>query len=516
VTDSDKKRLYTVLGLFLLAIGALLPGFLPGKMPNWWPSDKINLGLDLKGGSYLMLDVQTKEAVKSQLNSIAVQAKRDLRREKAGVVRVKQTGDLGLAVTLVRDGGIPKVHKYFQDNYPSLARAEDSKSGRRTTINYTMPEDRARIIEGDSVDNAIETIRNRIDQTGVREPTIQKSGSKRIIVQLPDVTNIDAIKATIGSVAKLDFMLLPDVRSGGASPVGTVTRKVRNGGEIQLEDEVLMSGDVIKTANVDINPDTNETQVTLRLNSVGARLFDSITADNTGRNMAIVLDGVVQSSPVIRERISGGTASISGGFTPDEARQLAIVLRSGALPAPLEFLEERTVGASLGEDSIRKGIMSMLAGVGLVIVFIIIYYRKAGVLAVASLLINLTFLLGLLALLQATLTLPGIAGLILTVGMAVDANVIIFERIREELRAGATPAGAVEGGFSKAHWTIMDANITTFLTGLVLYWLGTGPIKGFAVTLCLGIFTSVFSALVVSYAFFKAFKVRDSAGELSI
>ncbi len=514
MTDSDKKRLYTVLGLFFLAIAALAPGFFPGKMPSWWPSDKINLGLDLKGGSYFVLDVQTAEAVKSQLNSIAVQAKRDLRKEKAGVVRVKQTGELGLAVTLVRDGGIPKVQKYFQENYPTLRRGQDSKSGRRTTMNYTMPADKAGTIESDSVDSAIETIRNRIDQTGVREPTIQKSGASRIIVQLPDVTNIDAIKSTIGSVAKLDFMLVANPGDPGGA--ATVTKKFRGGGEVQLEDEILMSGDVIKNANVSFSPDTNETEVTLRLNSVGARLFDSITADNVGRRLAIVLDGVVQSSPNINERISGGTASITGGFTADEARELAIVLRSGALPAPLEFLEERTVGASLGEDSIRKGVLSMLAGVGLVIIFIIIYYRKAGMLAVASLLINLTFLLALLALLQATLTLPGIAGLILTVGMAVDANVIIFERIREELRAGATPAGAVEGGFSKAHWTIMDANITTFLTGLVLYWLGTGPIKGFAVTLCLGILTSVFSALVVSYAFFRAFKVRDSQGELSI
>ena len=513
MNDAVKKRLGVVGALIVIALVILLPSFTKLNLPDWWPAEKIKLGLDLKGGSYLVLGVQTEEAVKSQLNSLAVQAKRELRKEKAGVVRIRQVGERGLEVTLLGERGVPKVDSFFTDNFKEIQKLSQEKAGRRVKLRYEMSQLRAEEVEKESVDNAIETIRNRVDQTGVAEPSIQKSGQTKIVVQLPDVTNIDTIKETIGSVAKLDFMLVADPRESGKP---TVRRKQRGGGDVILEDEVLMSGDVIDTASVFPDPQTNEISVQLKLNSIGARLFDAITAENVGRNMAIVLDGVVQSAPTIRERISGGTASITGGFTQQEARQLSIVLRSGALPAPLNFLEERTVGASLGEDSIRKGILSMLIGSVLVVFFVLFYYKKSGIIAVTSLVLNVVFLLSLLALLQATLTLPGIAGLILTIGMAVDANVIIYERIKEEIRAGATSRAAIEGGFMKAHWTIMDANITTFLTGMVLYWLGTGPIKGFAVTLCLGILTSLFSALFVSRVGFGFFKATNKNGELSI
>ena len=283
-----------------------------------------------------------------------------------------------------------------------------------------------------------------------------------------------------------------------------------------VEDEILMTGDVIQNANVDINPQTNEISVSLRFKPNGAKLFDRITSENIGRQLAIVLDGVVQSSPVIRDRISGGFANISGQFSTEEAHQLAIVLRSGALPAPLTFEEERTVGASLGADSISKGIYAMLIGAAAVMFFVIFYYKKAGVLAVTCLALNVLFLLTLLALLGATLTLPGLAGLALTVGMAVDANVIVYERMKEELRAGASARAASEAGFDRAHWTILDSNITTFITGLILYGFGTGPIKGFAVTLCLGIITTVFCALFVSKLGFEVLKLRKSDGALSI
>jgi preprotein translocase subunit SecD len=277
-----------------------------------------------------------------------------------------------------------------------------------------------------------------------------------------------------------------------------------------------MTGDAISGAAVEINPQTNEVAVSLKLNSVGASTFDKITADNVGKRLAVVLDNVVQSAPVIRSRISGGIAQITGSFSTEEARALAIVLRSGALPAPLTFEEERTVGASLGADSIRKGIYSTLIGTLVVVVFMVIYYRKSGLMAVVCLGLNFLLLMAALALLGATLTLPGIAGLALTIGMAVDANVIIYERIREELRAGSAPHASMLAGFSKAHWTILDANITTLLTGLILYNFGTGPIKGFAVTLCLGILSSLFAALFISRVGFEVFKLRDNKGSLSI
>ncbi|MCL4151835.1 UNVERIFIED_CONTAM: hypothetical protein GTU68_027239 [Idotea baltica] len=350
-------------------------------------------------------------------------------------------------------------------------------------------------IKQNAVLQAIETIRNRVDQYGVAEPTIQRTGDTRIMVQLPEITNISEVKETIGSVAKLEFRL---VANPNAPKDQTVTRKSRDGGEYVLEDEVAMG------------------EVSLKMNSMGKAIFGRVTRENIRRQLAIVLDGVVQSSPVIQSAITGGTAVISGSFTKEEAHRLAVVLRSGALPAPLTFEEERTVGASLGADSIRKGINSMLVGGLVVIAFIPLYYKKSGLLAVASLLTNVLFLLALLAMLQATLTLPGIAGLILTIGMAVDANVIIFERIREELRVGVSARAAVEAGFQKAHWTVLDANITTLLTGLILYGFGTGPIKGFAVTLCLGIITSVFSALVVARVGFATMELKGSKAELSI
>lgn len=515
MTTSQKKRLSFVVILILLSIVWIAPTFLKGKLPNWWPAKAIRLGLDLKGGSYLVLGVQTEEAVKSQLVTIASTIKSELRKEKIRVIRAKQVGERSVELVLLGNDKLDELDAYMRREYPELKKADSQPSERRVRVTYEMREQKALEVQRNSVDQAIETIRNRVDQYGVAEPTIQRSGETHIIVQLPDITDVDSVKKTIGSVAKLDFRLVVDPRAGTLE-TPPITLKRRDGGIERVEDNILMTGSLIDTAVVEINPGTNEIEVVLRLNPVGGKTFERITADNVGRQLAIILDGVVQSAPVIRERIGGGSAQITGGFTPDEAHRLAIVLRSGALPAPLNFLEERTVGASLGADSIRKGLISMLVGSALVMLFTVVYYRKAGVLAVFCLLLNFGFLLALLSLLGATLTLPGIAGLILTVGMAVDANVIIFERIREELRAGSTAKAASEAGFLKAHWTILDANITTLLTGLVLYGFGTGPIKGFAVTLCLGIITSVFSALFIGRLGFEVFKLRNRDGSLSI
>lgn len=514
MTSSQKNRSLLLIITLLITVVLLAPTvFKSENLPDWWPAGSIKLGLDLRGGSYLVLGVQTEEAVKSRLATIASEIKSELRKKKAGVIRARQIGAADIEITLLGDRGRQETEDYVRQNFSFLKLLDSKNESDTVKLSFRIDRAKAEEIKQSSVDQAIETIRNRVDQFGVAEPLIQKQGSERIMVQLPDVQDVSGVKKTIGSVAKLEFQLVSQDLSAA---VGTRSLPSRSGGNIRVEDEVLMTGDAIDNANVEINPSTNEIEVTLRLNSVGAKTFERITSENVQRQLAIILDGVVQSSPVIRDRIGGGTAVISGGFTPDEANKLSIVLRSGALPAPLTFEEERTVGASLGADSINKGIISTVIGTVIVIIFMIFYYRRSGILAVGCLILNMLFLLALLSLFGATLTLPGIAGLALTVGMAVDANVIIFERIKEELRTGASSLASIEAGFAKAHWTIMDSNITTLITGLILYGFGTGPIKGFAVTLCLGILTSVFSALFVAKLGFDLFKFQTKKNTLSI
>jgi len=519
VTSTVRNQLFILIGTIVLSLIWLAPTFAPlvlssnTALPKWWPAQKIRLGLDLRGGTYLVLGVKTEEAVKSQLNSMASAVKADLAKERIGVVKARASGERSLQITLLGEQGVDQLDAYVHKHFPDLTKGETTKDGERVQVSYAISEPKAIEIERNAVDQAIETVRNRVDQYGVAEPTIQRSGEKHIIVQLPDITDIEAVKKTIGSVAKLEFRLVADA----ANPQGESTPvKLRDGGTVQVEEEVAMTGDSIQTANVNVNPRTNEVEVMLQLNSVGAEIFDRITGDNVGRRLAIILDGVGQSAPRINDRISGGSAQITGSFTTEEAHRLAIVLRSGALPAPLTFEEQRTVGASLGSDSIHRGLYGSFIGAAGVVLFMIVYYRKSGALAVGCLALNMVWLLALLAMFGSTLTLPGIAGLALTVGMAVDSNIIIYERIREEIRAGATAKAAVDAGFDRAHWTILDANITTLLSGLVLYGFGTGPIKGFAVTLSIGIVTTVFAALFASRLGFRLFPMRKADGQLSI
>jgi preprotein translocase subunit SecD len=309
-------------------------------------------------------------------------------------------------------------------------------------------------------------------------------------------------------VAKLEFRLLP----AGAAP--TITLKDKKGVPVIVEDEILMTGDAVKDARVSTY--NGQVEVGLSLSSDGASLFRQITGSNVGRNLSIILDGTVYSSPRINEAIPGGNASISGGFTFQEAHELAVVLRAGALPAPLVALEERTVGPTLGAESIQKGIMAILMGAAFLLVFMSIYYKKAGVVAIVTLVLNLFFMLALLSAFGATLTLPGLAGLALTIGMAVDSNVLVFERIKEELRNGSTRDAAVEAGYDKAMSAIIDANITTLLTGVLLYYFGTGPIRGFAVTLSVGILTTIYCAAYVGRLMFEVLPLRSKGKEISI
>jgi preprotein translocase subunit SecD len=373
-----------------------------------------------------------------------------------------------------------------------------------------------RSIRDYAVDQSLETIRNRIDQFGVSEPAIQRRGQQDILVQLPGIQDPERAKEIIGKTAVLEFKLLEEGRSveeavkSGPPPGTQVLYGYAAKGEgaaaerlpYLLEARTLMTGEYITDARVRPASNLEGPYVELILNSAGARLFERITAENVKRRLAIILDNRVYSAPVIQERIGGGRASITGSFDMKEARDLAIVLRAGALRAPVEIIEERTVGPSLGRDSIRQGILSFVVGGSFVILFMVAYYKGAGLVADVALVFNVFFLLAILAGFKAVLTLPGIAGIVLTVGMAVDANVLINERIREEVRAGKSPRAAVEAGYDRALPAILDSNITTFLSGLILFQFGTGPIKGFAVTLCVGIITTVLSAVYLTRVYY--------------
>ena len=511
--NSQNKHVWIIGVLVAIAVIILAPTFIRSGLPAWWPSKPMKLGLDIRGGSYLILGVQTEEAVKSQLSSIAIEVRNELKKERVGLLKSRRSDDRSVEITLTSDKGMDRVDSYMNQNYPYMLRGDVQRGESNIVVGYKMREEKVLDIKKNTVIQAIETVRNRVDQYNVSEPTISRYADEQIMVQLPDVTDLSGVKETMGRVARLDFRLVADTNK----PLDeTIELKSRDGGTVRLDDEVLMTGAAVSRATVDVDSTTNSVEVNLELNETGRNTFDSITSNNINRQLAIILDNVVQSSPVIRDRISGGRAQITGRFSMDEAHRLAMVLRAGALPAPLTFEQQRTVGASLGADSINKGITASLVGSLVVILFMIAYYRKAGALAILTLTLNMLFLLAGLAVLGATLTLPGIAGLALTVGMAVDANVIIHERIREELKKGASIKAAIDAGFEKVHWTILDSNFTTLIAGIILYACGSGPIRGFAVTLSIGILSTIVAALYFSRVGFNVFKLRDSSGNLSI
>ncbi|MFQ5834664.1 MAG: protein translocase subunit SecD [bacterium] len=372
----------------------------------------------------------------------------------------------------------------------------------------------------DAVATGLEIIRNRIDQFGVGEPTITRQGDTKIVVDLPEIKNPQSAEALIGKTALLEFKLVDedgDINRAlkGDVPPGDEILYNSQGTPYLLKKETLLSGRAIKDARVEIGQ-WGQPYVALDFNAEGADKFAEITGKHVGERLAIILDDVIKSAPVIKTRITGGKAVIEGNFTIDEANELRIVLKSGALPVPFDTIQKTVIGPSLGRDSIRKGLLSGIIGMTCVLVFMGIYYKKAGLIADSALLLNLLFLLGALAALKATLTLPGIAGIILTIGLSIDANVIIFERIREELRGERAPRSAVDAGYDRALRTILDANITTLIVALVLFQFGTGPVKGFATTLSIGILISLFTAIVVTRVIFNLLLAGRPVSKLSI
>ncbi len=519
-----KTRLIIVLIVLIGALVSVTPS-LTGSLPGWWtkilPSKAVQLGLDLRGGMELLLEVQTDEAVNNSLSRIASDLKTTFKREKIRLKRAQTTGFNRLVVEVGRDKNRDEAMTLLRGEFPDALVTEESE----TKIVVSYPESEISRLRENAVVQAIETIRSRVDEFGVTEPTILRQGEDRILLQLPGIEDPQRAIALVKRTAVLKFMLVDEGASTNAVPPGDIvlygqdydsaTKQTQRTPYV-VEDRILLTGETIKDARVRYDSQYGQPYVSLTFDSVGARIFEQVTGDHVKERLAIVLDDSVYSAPVIQERISGGQASISGTFTPDEATDLAIVLRAGSLPAPVKILQKWTVSPSLGADSIRKGLMSIVFGFSLVIVFMVFYFRLSGLVANIALIMNLIIIMAVLALFQATLTLPGIAGIVLTIGMAVDANVLIFERIKEELRTGKTIRAAIDGGYGKALLTIVDANVTTLIAALVLFQFGTGQVKGFAVTLSVGVITSMFTAIFVSRVIFEAWLDNRTLDELSI
>lgn len=468
-------------------------------LPSWLPVRTVSLGLDLQGGSHLLLEVDVKAVLKERLNGLIDGARSELRQAQVGYTELAVDGD-ALAVT-VREG---MRADQARDILRKLDRELEITTGEngRLLARFTPQVIAERTKQ--AVEQSIEIVRRRIDETGTREPTIQRQGEDRILVQLPGIDDPERIKRLLGQTAKLTFRFVDetastaDAQAGRVPPGSEVLPSVDSaaGRFLVVKKRVMVSGDTL----TDAQPAFNDSRpvVTFRFDSVGAKRFGDATKDNVGRVFAIVLDDKVISAPVIREPILGGSGQISGSFTVQQASDLALLLRAGALPAPLNILEERTVGPGLGADSIYAGKMASLLGLAFVVLFMTAMYGRFGLYANVALIFNLALVMSSLSILQATLTLPGIAGIVLTMGMAVDANVLIYERIREELRMGRSLVSAIDVGFARANATIVDSNLTTLIAGILLFLFGSGPIRGFAVTLSLGIITSMFTAVMVA------------------
>lgn len=549
-----KLKLGFLLFMITLAVVTVVPSFY-ANTPSWWKTymapEGLRLGLDLQGGMHLVLRVNLQKAEENTLELAANDLKDTLAEESVTAVQTKSAAKDTIIFTLPNASAIDTVKELIADGFDEELNVQvDAKEGSFPRIILSLSEERREYIKNNAVAQSLEIIRNRIDQFGVAEPVIIRQGADEIVVQLPGIRDPERALKLLGDTAQLEFKIVAEsegvnidqliseaIESGQWSgkwqerdqvqelnrllssvlPANTsiyferlVDKQtgIERSQPILLENKVLMTGDMVKNAQVRIGGTFNEPYVSLDLTSRGGKIFGTLTENNVGRRMAIVLDGVVKSAPVIRERILGGSAQISGSFSHEEASDLAIVLRVGALPAPVDVIQNMTVGSSLGRDSIEKGLMSGIFGALLVLGFMIIYYRLSGVIANFALTLNILFLFSGLAVLNATLTLPGIAGIVLSIGMAVDANVLIFERMREEYALGKPVRSSIDGGFGKALWTIVDSQVTTLITAMALFLFGTGPIKGFAVTLSLGIIFNLFTALFCSRLVFDILAAR--------
>jgi protein-export membrane protein SecD len=461
---------------------------------NQFIKKKINLGLDLQGGSYLLLEINSDSLVKEKIQSKVIPIKKLLKENNINYTDFKiNEQNLSLSINnidkfdlLFKSRKNNLVNPYI-DNYRSFEL--EYKKINNNLIEIFFSKFGLLTINNSALKQSIEIVRRRIDDVGTKEPTILQRGEKRILVELPGLKDPERIKALLGKTAKLNFRLVADNNEFGIDELIS-----ENGEKLSISKRIIMSGENLVDAQPSIQNQNNEPTVSFTLDRLGAQKFGRATTDNVGKRLAIVLDGEIVSAPNINEPITSGNGMISGNFTFQEATDLALLLRSGALPTPLIVVEERTVGPDLGEDSIKSGIISLIVGFILVIIFMLYKYKVFGIIANIALIANLLMLIGVLTILEATLTLPGIAGIILTVGMAVDANVLIFERIREELKTEKSIIHAFDSGYTRAKITVLDANITTLIAAIILFAFGSGPVKGFAITLGIGIITTLFTA----------------------
>ena len=464
------------------------------KNDSLYIDKKINLGLDLQGGSYLLLEINSDTLVQEKIQDKVIPIKKLLKENSVNYSNFKiNNQSLSLDISDINKFDLlfysrtdNSVNPYI-DNYRSFEL--DYKNDTNNQIKISFSKFGLLTINNSALKQSIEIIRRRIDDVGTKEPTILQRGEKRILIELPGLKDPERIKALLGKTAQLNFRLVSKNSEFGIDKLIS-----ENGEKLNVSKRIIMSGENLIDAQPNINNQNNEPTVSFTLDRLGAQKFGRATTDNVGKRLAIVLDGEIVSAPSINEPITSGNGMISGNFSFQEATDLALLLRSGALPTPLLVVEERTVGPDLGEDSIKSGKISLIVGFILVILFMLYKYKVFGLIANMALIANLLMLIGILTILEATLTLPGIAGIILTVGMAVDANVLIFERIREELKTEKSIIHAFDTGYSKAKITVLDANITTLIAAVILFAFGSGPVKGFAITLGIGIITTLFTA----------------------
>jgi len=524
-------RITLISVLTAVSIIVLVPS-LTDKVPAGWKDKmpKINLGLDLQGGVFLRLAVDIDKAIENTILRYADDARAVCREKGLPILGFQKAGTDGFSLKFPPGDFGTRAIALLKDEFPSLDVSLGEVKPDGTTVTARLKPQEIQAIRTNAVVQGVETIRNRIDQFGVREPQIIGEGEDRIVVQLPGVKDQQRAIELVGKTALLEFKLVDDGVSVEEALKGNVPEDAQvlyqksvdpQTGRVTktpmvVKKRALLTGDTIKTAKVNFDDRQGGAHVSLSFDSRGAKVFDRVTAENVKRRLAIVLDDSVYSAPVIQERISGGEAQITGSFTPEEASDLAIVLRAGSLPAPVKVIQNISIGPSLGLDSIQKGIRAALIGALLVVVFMAVYYRFAGMVADFALVFNILFLLAGMAAFSATLTLPGIAGIILAIGMAVDSNVLIFERIREEIRAKKTVRAAIDAGYDKAFWTVVDSHVTTLITAVILFQFGTGPIKGFAVSLSLGVAINLFTALVCTKVVFDYLNAKKPMQALSI
>ena len=525
----SKFKSISILLICLIGVIFAFPNLLSqntvNDLPKIMPHKQINLGLDLRGGSHLLVEVQSSVRASERMDDLYDEIRIELRRNKIMLSDIAQSNN-HIKITLSDDGykgDLINIIESLSQNVRGqlgtgqLANELEIVEQIDGSILVSMTEEAISDLLRRSVDQSIEIIRRRIDELGTKEPTIQRQGESRILIQVPGLDDPKRLKDLLGTTAKMTFHLIDPFYDGGnVSRSSMELSHADNESKYVLERRSIIGGENLVDAQPGFDPQTNQPIVNFRFDGQGSRKFGKITTDNVGKPFAIVLDNEVISAPIINEPILGGSGMISGSFTVQEANDLAILLRAGALPAPLVILEERTVGPGLGADSIKSGQIASILGLALVLIYMFASYGRFGIYSNISLLINLSLIVAILSILQATLTLPGIAGIILTIGMAVDANVLIFERIREEISNKKSVINAIDNGYKRARTTILDANITTFIAAIILFQLGSGPIKGFSITLAIGIITSVFTAFTLTRFFVALWIKRSNPKEINI